>query len=310
MTRAWLLDVPVVPVLLALDRYPDNRGRYWCPFHNDEHAGGKPSAEVRSDPCLLECWSCGAVSTAAELVAAFTGCSVEVGMERALEIAGTIEVATNGHRERRTVSAAQLEAELRRQTEGVRYPRGIDPIEAFVEAKGWPGALAGYARERWGWTGDYRGRVVIPHRTATGELTGLKWRIPPRWDKSGRPGCSYRQLYGVWRLIAGDVEEVWVCEGESDTVWAAYHLEPLGVGVLGAVTALYRARPEELELLRDKTVVVVLDADAAGERGRVRWDEVLTGVAEVLKTVRLPAGEDLCRISIPVTELRERLAVA
>jgi DNA primase len=138
-------------------------------------------------------------------------------------------------------------------------------------------------------------------------LTGLKWRIPPRWDKDSRPGSLFRQLYGSWRLRA-DPGEVWVCEGETDTVWCALSLEPLGVGVLGVVTAAYRPRPEEVELLRGRVVILVFDADDAGGRARERWDLALSDVADEVRTVLLPPGKDLCQMSITPAQLRERLA--
>lgn len=320
MSRTFLAPVPVAPVLFALDRAPDARGRYWCPFHNDERPGGKPSAEVRDDLTVLSCWSCGATATAPMLVAKITGCSLQEGLKLARGWGGELEIVAKKPRE--GPSAERLESELMRQTTHIRYPRDVDPVEVLCKSKGWSDEITRYARESWNWIGDYRGRVVFPHRAADGSLTGLKWRLPPDWEKDGRPGSQFRQLYGMWRVypqdgsrgslggLDGDLAdrknlEVWVTEGESDTVWAAYHLEPLGVQVFGLSGAGQRPREDELEIFRDKLVVLVFDDDDAGNRARRRWADALRAVSKRTVNLRLDDGQDLCSTADSPVELRK-----
>jgi len=300
MTRTYLADIPMVPVLFALDRFPDQRGRYWCPFHEDERPGGKPSAEVRDDPCVLSCWSCGMEARAPEIVAAITGCSITDGLAYALEVAG--EITPTAKKRREGPSADRLEAELVRQTVGIRYPRDVDPVESFCASKNWGEDVTRYARAEWGWAGDYRGRVVIPHRDYAGDLTGLKWRLPPHWDKDARPRSAFRQLYGAWRSF--EAEETWICEGESDTVLAANFLEPVGVCVLGLPGGQFRPRTAEIEQFRDRMVVLVFDADDVGEQARSRWAESLRGVTKRTVNLQLDDGLDLCKTAETPTELR------
>jgi hypothetical protein len=289
VSRTFVVDVPVVPVLLMLDRYPDARGRYWCPFHDDERPGGKPSAEVRSDPCLLECWSCGANATAAELVAFLTECSLQDGLARAIEIAGRIKPMRR--RAKKWLEPARLEAELSRQTEDVRYPRGVDPVELFVADRRWPGDVVAYLESSWGWAGDYRGRVVMPYRDAQGDLRGIRWRLPPTWEKSSRPRSSFSFLYGAWRL--NGQTEVWLCEGETDTIWAGYHLERQGIGVVGLPGGRYSPHPDDIELLRGRRVVLVFDTDDVGELARERWTQALRESSELIQ-IRIEGAKDLC----------------
>jgi hypothetical protein len=299
VTRTFLVNVPVVPVLLMLDRYPDARGRYWCPFHDDEHPGGKPSAEVGSDPCLFECWSCGAIATAAELVSVIIDCTLEEGLRRAVEIAGTNDGGLERKRRSRAAEPVRLEAELARQTQGVRYPHGVDPVARFVADRGWSADIASYVQTQWGWAGDYRGRLVMPCRDADGVLHGIRWRLPPSWEKSSRPRSRFASLYGSWRLDGQ--REVWICEGETDTVWAAWHLEPFNVGVLGMPGGRYIPRDRDVQLLSGRVVVIVTDNDVVGEEARERWHRSL-GDCEVIDLVL--TGTDLCETSESPEELR------
>lgn len=327
MSRTYLAQVPVIPVLFALGRDSDQRGRYWCPFHNDDRPGGRPSAEVRDDPTILSCWSCETNATAAEIVARVRGVSLSEAQRWAVETAG--HIAALPRRQRPRPSAARLEAELHRLTTGIRYPGDVDPLTSFLWSR--PNVpVYPYVYNEWGWRGDYRGRVIIPHRDRAGALTGLKFRVPPDWAKESRPGSRFECLYGLWRLAGGSPldrgespgddetgpaanvvrpvpEEIWLLEGETDTVWAASHLEPLGVTCLGLPGAGYKPTLEELELLRDRRVVMALDGDAAGERARDTWTRALDGVAAEIQVVDLLPGMDLCTLTMTPVELRERL---
>lgn len=302
MSRSFLVDVPVAPVLLMLNRYPDARGRYLCPFHDDQRPGGKPSAEISSDPCLFDCWSCGATATAAELVSVITGCTLEEGLERAVEIAG--EVAAVPKYRRSAVEPVRLEAEFARQTQGVHYPGDIDPVTQFVADRGWDADIASYVRVQWGWAGDYRGRLVIPCRDAEGVLRGIRWRLPPTWTKSGRPRSRFSSLYGAWRL--NGQREIWICEGETDTVWAGFHLESLNIGVLGLPGGRYIPRADDVAHLRGCTVVIVFENDNVGQEARERWHRVLKG-CEVYD-LTLDGTSDLCETPETPKELRQLYA--
>jgi hypothetical protein len=201
------------------------------------------------------------------------------------------------------------------------YP--VDPVDALVAARGWPKELADYARSRWQWQGGYLtgavGRVLMPYRDHGGVVTGDRWRCPPSrcwrcrkrhpgargWTKDARDDSKFPIVYGIWRIA--DEREVWLCEGETDAVWCGWALEPLGVGVLGLPGAGHHPRPEELELLRGRTVVLAVDADSAGEDARAKWSAALAGVARKVVDLHLAPGCDLAGAGATPVELRRAL---
>lgn len=334
MTRSFLASVPLVPVLFALDREADNRGRYWCPFHYDDRPGGKPSAVVDDDPTLFHCWSCGRDATAPEVVAEILQISVRDATRWCVERVNPLADAKP--RRKVEVSSARLESEYKRHTEGIRFPHDVSPVHALIWSREeWRDEIeefAYYVEQAWGWRGDYHGRVVMPHRDETGTMTGIKWRIPPDWRKLHRPGSTFPALYGSWRLAgqsypttasaADSVEtepeppresrgprESWLCEGETDTAWGGYWLEPLDVRVLGLVGAMQKPTPEMLDLLRGDKVVLCFDDihKSPGSEAVATWDEALDGVASEIVVIELPHKRDLSTIDETPVVLRERI---
>ncbi|MGH2650489.1 MAG: hypothetical protein ACRDHK_04680 [Actinomycetota bacterium] len=308
MSRRFLTrGVPVAPILAALGRDPDERGRYFCPWHDDETTG-RPSADVWGDGAeLLGCWSCARNGTAVDVVVAVTGHSEDWATEF-VDRVRTTTPPLPARRLRRELAPEVLEAELGRLTTGVRYPRDVEPVGEFVGSRLWgpygplsqpeSGAFARYARDSWGWVGDYRGRVVLPHRDAGGRLRGLRFRVPPDWRKDGRRDSRFRQLYGAWRLGQVRGAEVWLCEGETDTVWVAYHLEPTGVAVFGAPSAAY-VTPDAADLGRFFTrVVLAFDGDAAGVAATERWLKVLDPAFAEIVVVKPQPGADLAQCDV------------
>lgn len=285
MTRV-LETFPVEPVLAYLGEVPDSRGRYWCPWHEDRLTG-RPSADVwGEEDDVLGCWSCGRHGDAVDLVM-----TVErVCREEALAIVRQVVQTWVPPQRRRAPAPSpdRLEAELRRLTTDVRYPHDVDPLVRWQRERDLPNLE--YLRS-WGWVGDYRGRVVMPHRTATGVLTGLRFRVPPDWRKDGRRGSRFQQLYGVWRLR--DVGEIWLTEGETDATWAGWHLEPEGVGVVALPGASFLPGDADLELFEDRAVVLALDPDAAGELATERWADAIQPRCRELDVLRFSDGKDL-----------------
>lgn len=337
MTRSFLASIPLVPVLFALGREADSRGRYWCPFHYDERPGGKPSAEISDDPTLFHCWSCDRDATAPEVAAEFLGVSVREATRWCLERVSPLENVAP--RRKPEVSSARLESEYRRHTEGIRYPRDVDPVDSFLWTRpevptagerppGQP-SYHEYVTREWGWRGDYHGRVVMPHRDAAGTMTGLKWRIPPDWRKLHRPGSTFPALYGSWRVGGPDhprdtsashsvayapevtresraVNETWVCEGETDTAYAGFWLEPLGVRVLGLVGARQRPTDDMLNLLAGERVVLCVDdvSKSPGSEALATWAEVLVGAGIEYRALDLGSDYDLSKYPKTPIELR------
>lgn len=301
--------LPLEVILAELGMVADARGRYWCPYHPDERPGGRPSADIwEADDGeeLLGCWSCGARVTGFELIAHVRG----VSSREAVALARVLAEGAPARAEKpapRELDPAKLERELRVSTTGVRYPRDVDPLERFAESHG-PLPPVEYLRS-WGWAGDFRGQVVMPWRDEAGTLTGLRFRVPPSWVKSARPGSRFRQLYGVHRtgqLFGGFRREMWLCEGETDAVHAAWHLEPVGVAVVAVGGVTQRPCEADLELLAGRRVVIAFDPDHPGTVGRARWASALAGRAEVVH-LHLDDGKDLRRSAESPLELRDMI---
>jgi len=303
-------QLPLEFVLAEVGRAPDRRGRYFCLSHPDELTG-RASADIweGDDGERLGCWSCGAIRDVFEVIEESTGCTGTEAIAKARELARLAPAKTE-REERVTVSSVRLELEYERSTTNIRWPRDVNPIREFGLARKEAGQRlppVKYLMKEWGWRGDYRGRVVIPHRAYGGEMTGIRWRVPKSWRKDGRTGSQFKQLYGGWRL--DDEKEVWLCEGETDCVWAAWHLERAGVGTAVALgTAAQKIRPDELQLMRGRVVVLVLDADTAGSKALERWRRELGGVAGRLIELKLDDGNDLCATAETPLELRELYA--
>lgn len=312
-----------LPVAAVLERHgmePANAaGRYWCPWHPDKRPGGKPSADVweTEEGERLQCWSCGEGADALELLAELGRKSPRAALAEAMEIVSQLPEEDSDPRLRRTprpIPVGRLELELERTTTGIRWPRDADPLREFAAArrrKGHALASLGFLRE-WGWAGDYRGRLLIPHRRIDGTISGLRYRIPPGWSRGARPLSQFRQLYGCWRPAVSTASVVWLLEGETDTTLAAENLEPRGAAALGVTTAAMKVRPDELQLLKGRRVVFFAHGDHAGQAAARRWRMELKESTDRFLTYDLPEGEDLCSAGIPLQqiwkEIRARLA--
>lgn len=164
--------------------------------------------------------------------------------------------------------------------------------ESDIEAcKAWDA----YLREQWGWGINKEGTIYMPHFNAEGVLTGCKLR-PRVGTKKSLPGSRYGALYGAWRGRLHN--EVFLTEGESDAIYAAYSAMQEGLDI--DVFALPRGAgalvgAEELTLLaRAKIIYLCYDPDDAGVAATRKWIEHLDelGFANV-RVCCLPLGRDL-----------------
>lgn len=290
--------VPLPWLLGRLGFDPDARGRYWCPFHDDQRPGGRPSADVweLSHGDVFGCWSCGVRADPVELTQRALGGTLSHALREIGRIRGDAPAAREKSLER-IVDPAQLEREYRVSTTGIRG----DPLPTFLRQHA-PLPPVDFLSDGWGWRGDYLGRIVMPWWDWNGELTGLKYRVPPDWHKDSRRRSRFRQLYGEWRPSTHP--EVWLCEGETDTVWASWFLRDVA-DVYGLGSASQRPRPADLEVFRQKRAILALDAGPAGDDARRRWRSALAGVVRELHVV--PLRSDLREAERTPDQLREEL---
>lgn len=290
-------------VLSLAGREPNARGRYFCPFHPDDLTGN-PSSDVWStdEGDRFGCWSCGESMDAFDLLMRLMGYNIEDAVRTAMPLIEGSDLGPPVPKSAVELSPDLLEDEHRRHVTDIRYPGDVDPLAAFVASRTESNiAPLEYLRDAWGWAGDYNGRLTMPHRDYAGRMTGVRYRLPPMWDKGGRPLSRFRNLYGGWR-IGPDTHEVWCTEGETDTTWTAYNLEPHGVGVVGLPGAVMPIRPDEVEFLRGRDVVLAFDNDAAGNSALMRWRTALADVCDI-SVLTVTPGKDLSSMPESLVDL-------
>lgn len=155
-----------------------------------------------------------------------------------------------------------------------------------------------YPHDEWRWRGHKSiSGVSHPHYSPSDELFGVKFRdkldLSKKW---GIRGSKFSYLYGSWRDQGR--ENVVLCEGETDTVWAAWQLRDRNCDVMGIPTGAAQQPPyEAVAQLMGRKVWILFDGDPAGRRGASNWETRLAGAV----IVDVPDGEDLmsCGISVP-----------
>jgi DNA primase len=158
-----------------------------------------------------------------------------------------------------------------------------------------------YPHEEWRWAG-HKGLLAIsmPHYGPDGQLTGVKFR--DRKDESKRwgiRGSRYPYLYGSWR--AQGAANVVLCEGESDTVNAAFQLRGRVCDVLGLPSGANGPITDEMVAqLAGKTVWILFDGDDRGREAAQKWHALKEFKSKVID---LPDDKDISNCGIPVTKL-------
>jgi DNA primase len=144
----------------------------------------------------------------------------------------------------------------------------------------------------------FRRRIMFPLCDSRGRVLGFGARAmgvdqKPKYLNSSDNAVYHkgRHLFGtdIARAPAAKLGEVVVAEGYTDVI--AMHQAGLRntVGLMG--TALTTEQVQELAKLA-KTVLLALDADAAGQEAMLRAQRVATRQNLALRVVELPAGSD------------------
>ncbi len=141
---------------------------------------------------------------------------------------------------------------------------------------------------------DGNGEILIPHFDALGGLTAIKRRRwEDGWQSRSVRGSKLVHLYGAWRAPGGDGRRIYLCEGESDTWTVAYMFDGEAVDVVGLPSGAAAAiRPEWLDFVAGSDLVLLQDADTAGEASADKWVRMATGVAKYVHRAHLPDGTD------------------
>lgn len=210
--------------LLAHYQHPvDAEGKAVCPFHDDND----PSLHLWMGDDGKErwhCFVCGVGGDQIDIVRRLEGMTFSQAVVRLDEIAdglGDLTVA-------RVYRTRDPEADMRNLHAVVSAAMAraeTDEMQGFMSwACGFVDELSVGARFDYdatlrglGWGVDDLGRVVMPHWSSAGELTGAKLRALDG-SKSAVPGSRFPNLYLSW--LGRFADRVLICEGETDAAWA------------------------------------------------------------------------------------------
>lgn len=255
-----------------------------CPFHEDS----RPSFAVWQWPegdWAVGCWACGfGPGDVFDFLEKWHGIGFRDALLKAIDLKhGDLPDAPE------LVESNEPAPDLGGIIEESRRGHG-DALVQLLVARGIE-VPADWLRAEFG-VGISGARVVIPHYNEMGEPVGVKHRSEEHgWVPLAVRGSKLDSLYGVWR--AQGHKAVVLCEGESDTWTVAYLMRGEAVSVLGLPSGVSaQPRTQWLEVLRNRDVILLFDADRAGRDGTKRWVAALYGVARSIRVAGLPDGSD------------------
>lgn len=257
-----------------------------CPFHKDS----RPSLAVfvADDGLQLAgCWSCDfRPSDIFGFIMRKEDCSFPDAIKVAESILDGGELPELAVPERSYEKEFDFDEAIRKA-----HARPLIRLYEWLQDRGLPMTPEWVAQEFRVGVGE-RGEILIPHYdAATGALSALKWRTDTT-KPIAYTGSRLDNLYGVWRDRGQGT--VVLCEGESDTWATAWLLRDDPSALVLGLPSGAAANPHEswLSILRDRTVVLLFDADTAGRIAAARWIGALSGAASQIRVASLPDGED------------------
>jgi len=285
--------LPLAWVCADLGVALDQEGRALCPFHDDS----SPSFYLWTGDDGYERWwcqPCGFGGDCYDLVMRVTGVRFPQAFERCRALLGATPPRLPAEAVRAdppvpspAERGEELDAARARATESANDGM-MCVVAGLLEADAPPAtrrAADAALRGVLGWGVDDRGRLLMPHWTAAGELSGVKVRAMDG-AKWAWPRSKFPDLYGAWAGMR--TRRALLCEGESDTAYALVN------GFEGDVLALPAgAKPpwdSAVAFLEGyDEVFIALDADDASVPVTALWLARLPAA----KACRLPLGHDL-----------------
>ena len=281
-----------------------NNGRYRgrCPLHRGD---GRDAFHVDLRRKIFHCFSCGAGGDVLDLVARLNRCTLR---EAALKLQDWFlpgEAETSGD--------PTIRQRVTKRESSVNPPlpftlRGVDAKHAYLSGRDIDEDTA----TRFG-VGFYRGpglmsgRVVIPIHDEGGRLVAYAGRsVDGRWPRYRFPAgfSKSRVLFNFHRAAATRSDTALVVEGFFDCLRVSQAGFGYAVALMG--TELYE-HPEQLLCDRFRRVLLLLDGDEAGRRGRDRVAARLRDRCKV-RVMELPHGAQPDQL--PSCKLRELIESA
>src|SRR5512133_3978831 len=288
--------VDLVGARTELRRAGVNRYEGLCPFHDER----TPSFGIDPVKKVYYCFGCGEGGDAFDFVRMTEGLDFKGALEHLADRYGV-----------RLEPVEEDPATAARRRERERLLELLERTAAFYVRYLWDSGEAAGAREYLAGRGldeatlrefrtydRFRRRIMFPLCDSRGRVLGFGARAmgadqKPKYLNSSDNAVYHkgRHLFGadIARAPAAQAQTVIVAEGYTDVI--ALHQAGLRhtVGLMG--TALTDEQVGELARLAP-TVLLALDADAAGQEAMLRAARVAAGRNLTLRVVPLPVGSD------------------
>lgn len=298
----WVVTVPAGVHLVATG---DGRSSGLCPFHADAN----PSLDVFGYGERWGCFPCDRGGDLFDFIGDYwelTGFAAR--FEKAIQLleqfqseGGTWEGVVDRAGPVRKVTPQEIAPEIQAAWDTIKR-QTTKPVIDLLERKGISDIDPKWLIDTWRLGISPQMDVLAPYYNREDLLVSYKTRSPKRGGWFARKGASLTALYGEW-MSTGPMAEshVWLCEGETDTWLASWLMRGRGIALGLPAGAGSRISDEWVDLLRDRRVTLVMDADKAGRNAAVRWWEHLNAVCrEVL--ISFP-DSDLCDSKDPLAVL-------
>ena len=314
--------------IIGRDVRLQRKGKHWtglCPFHEDRN----PSFTVSEERGFYKCWACGASGDLFKYVQETQKLTFREAMDYLAKLAG-IElqaVSPEASQKRSSFQAMMTAAQgffvehLQKSKEGLAYceDRGLnaeiremwglgfapaveEAMPAMLQRSGFSLAMAKElflvdGDEGRGYSGKFKSRLMFPIYDHRGSLVAFGGRIlgqgiPKYINSSDTPLYSKRRvLYGMNRAkgeIANRGRAVLV-EGYLDVI--ACHRAGVQEAVASLGTSLSEEHVKQIGQWA-KEVVVLYDADEAGQKAARRAVEMFEEQAIRVKVALMPPGQD------------------
>ena len=276
-----------------------------CPFHDDNN----PSLDVYGNGERWGCFACDKGGDVFDFIKEYWELpEFRAQLEKSLELLQSYEAEAEDwhsiitHAEPvKPVTVAELGTEVQTSFDVIERET-TKPLRDLLDKKGLSEIDLDWIRKTWRLGVTMMGEVVAPYWDREGILIAYKTRTPQRGGWFTRKGTKLTSLYGEHQLIGKAAEaDVWLCEGETDTWLASWLLRGRGIALGLPAGAGSRISDEWVELMRDRRVTLVFDADTAGRAAAMRWWTQIVSVArEVLITF---PESDLCDSRDPMKVL-------
>ena len=296
-----------------------------CPFHSEK----TPSFYLNADKQVWHCHGCGAGGDLIKFVERYENVDFSIALRMLAARAGIVLPESAGAQRRRSEREAIYEANavaqrffadaLRRDKRALAYVHGREVRDETAAAFGlgyapdaWEGLVraleragvemqlaerAGLVRQKAGYYGVFRDRLMFPIYNLTGEAMAFGGRAlgdDERKYLNTQNTAVYTKgshVYGLnlARRAAAADDALIVVEGYLDAI--ALHQAGLRNAVASLGTAFTPEQARELRRVASR-LYLCFDGDAAGQAATARSIDMLVEEGLAVRIVALPAGKD------------------